>query len=79
MLELLYSSGLRLSELAGVDVDRIDLERGEIRVWGKGQKERIVPVGAPAQARDSRVARAARGDYRARSARAFHRANRRSG
>ncbi len=50
MLELLYSSGLRLSELAGVDIDRIDLERGEIRVWGKGQKERIVPVGTPAQA-----------------------------
>jgi integrase/recombinase XerC len=50
LLELLYSSGLRVSELAGTDVDRIDLERGEIRVWGKGQKERIVPVGAPAQA-----------------------------
>jgi len=50
LLELLYSAGLRLSELAGADIDRIDLERGEIRVWGKGQKERIVPVGAPAQA-----------------------------
>ena len=50
LLELLYSSGLRVSELAGADVERIDLERGEIRVWGKGQKERIVPVGAPAQA-----------------------------
>ena len=50
LLELLYSSGLRLSELAGVDIDRVDLERGEVRVWGKGQKERIVPVGAPAQA-----------------------------
>jgi len=49
LLELLYSSGLRVSELAGADVDRIDLVRGEIRVWGKGQKERIVPVGAPAQ------------------------------
>jgi integrase/recombinase XerC len=50
LLELLYSSGLRLSELAGVDIDRVDLERGEVRVWGKGQKERIIPVGAPAQA-----------------------------
>jgi integrase/recombinase XerC len=50
LLELLYSSGLRLSELAGVNIDRIDFERGEIRVWGKGQKERIVPVGAAAQA-----------------------------
>jgi len=48
-LELLYSSGLRLSELAGLDVDRLDLERGEVRVWGKGAKERIVPVGAAAR------------------------------
>ena len=49
VLELAYSSGLRLSELAGVDVDRIDLANGEVRVWGKGAKERIVPVGAAAQ------------------------------
>ena len=59
LLELLYSSGLRVSELAGADVDRIDLERGEIRVWGKGKKERIVPVGAPAQAAAARMARRA--------------------
>jgi integrase/recombinase XerC len=49
LFELAYSSGLRLSELAGVDVDRIDLDNGEVRVWGKGAKERIVPVGAAAQ------------------------------
>ena len=48
MLELFYSSGLRLSELAGLSVDRIDWASGEVRVWGKGAKERIVPVGARA-------------------------------
>ncbi|MBK7793666.1 MAG: tyrosine recombinase XerC [Betaproteobacteria bacterium] len=48
LFELAYSSGLRLSELAGVDVDRLDLDSGEVRVWGKGAKERIVPVGAAA-------------------------------
>jgi integrase/recombinase XerC len=48
LFELAYSSGLRLSELAGVDVDRLDLVSGEVRVWGKGAKERIVPVGAAA-------------------------------
>jgi integrase/recombinase XerC len=49
LLELAYSSGLRLSELAGLDVDRVDLDGGEVRVWGKGAKERIVPVGAAAR------------------------------
>jgi integrase/recombinase XerC len=48
LLELAYSSGLRLSELSGADVGRLDLVAGEIRVMGKGAKERIVPVGAPA-------------------------------
>jgi len=48
LLELAYSSGLRLSELSGADIDRLDLATGEIRVLGKGAKERIVPVGAPA-------------------------------
>ena len=49
LFELAYSSGLRLSELAGVDLDRIDLPNGEVRVWGKGAKERIVPVGTAAR------------------------------
>jgi integrase/recombinase XerC len=49
LLELAYSSGLRLSELAGLDVDRVDLVTGEVRVFGKGAKERIVPVGAAAR------------------------------
>ena len=50
LFELAYSSGLRLSELAGLDVDRVDLATGEVRVWGKGAKERIVPVGTAALA-----------------------------
>ena len=48
MFELAYSSGLRLSELAGLDITAVDLATGEVRVLGKGAKERIVPVGAPA-------------------------------
>jgi integrase/recombinase XerC len=49
LFELAYSSGLRLSELAGLDLDGIDVAGGEVRVWGKGAKERIVPVGAAAR------------------------------
>ena len=48
VLELLYGSGLRLSELASLDVPALDLNRGQIRVLGKGSKERIVPVTAAA-------------------------------
>jgi integrase/recombinase XerC len=49
LFELAYSSGLRLSELAGVDVDACDLANGEVRVLGKGSKERIVPIGQAAR------------------------------
>ncbi len=49
ILELLYSSGLRLSELSGLDHDTIDLEQGEVRVVGKGNRERIVPIGRKAR------------------------------
>jgi len=49
LFELAYSSGLRLSELASLDVDRLDRAEGEVRVFGKGAKERIVPVGAAAR------------------------------
>ncbi len=49
LFELAYSSGLRVSELAGLDVAAVDLASGEVRVWGKGSKERIVPVGGPAR------------------------------
>ena len=46
ILELLYGSGLRISELTGMDVDDLDLEQGSLRVLGKGGKEREVPLGS---------------------------------
>jgi integrase/recombinase XerD len=49
LLELFYSSGLRVSELAGLTLQQIDLEHGFLRVFGKGSKERVVPVGAKAR------------------------------
>jgi len=49
LFELAYSSGLRLSELAQLDIGGCDLATGEVRVLGKGSKERIVPVGAAAR------------------------------
>ena len=45
MFELLYSSGLRLSELTGLDLNHLNLQSGEAQVTGKGRKTRIVPVG----------------------------------
>ncbi|MGA0566281.1 tyrosine-type recombinase/integrase [Rathayibacter sp. KR2-224] len=48
IVELLYASGLRVSELAGIDVDDLDLDRLTVRVTGKGSKERVVPFGVPA-------------------------------
>ena len=50
LFELAYSSGLRVSELTGLDLDSIDAKSGEARVLGKGSKTRIVPVGAHALA-----------------------------
>jgi integrase/recombinase XerC len=50
MLELFYSSGLRLSELTGLRWGDLDLDGGEVRVLGKGRKTRIVPVGRHAVA-----------------------------
>jgi integrase/recombinase XerD len=47
MLELLYGSGLRISELVGLDLDDLDLQAGSVRCLGKGSKERLVPVGRP--------------------------------
>jgi integrase/recombinase XerC len=49
LFELAYSSGLRLSELAQLDIAGCDLTSGEVRVLGKGSKERIVPVGRAAR------------------------------
>jgi integrase/recombinase XerC len=45
ILELLYGSGLRVSELCGLDLDAIDLAEATARVLGKGSKERVVPLG----------------------------------
>lgn len=48
MLELLYGGGLRVSELAGLRIGDVDLAQGEVRVLGKGRRERLVPVGPAA-------------------------------
>ena len=49
ILELFYSSGLRVSELAGLLLQQVDLESGFVRVFGKGAKERVVPLGDEAR------------------------------
>lgn len=49
ILEVLYSSGLRVGELCGLDLPDIDRQRGVLRVLGKGNKMRSVPIGQPAQ------------------------------
>ncbi|HIJ89999.1 MAG: tyrosine recombinase XerC [Desulfobulbaceae bacterium] len=48
MLEILYSTGVRVAELAALDLERLDSEEGMLRVTGKGNRERLVPVGRPA-------------------------------
>jgi integrase/recombinase XerC len=48
LLELLYASGLRVSELVNLDLNQINLDTSEIRVWGKGSKERVALMGKPA-------------------------------
>ncbi len=48
MLELLYASGLRVSEIVGLDLGNVNIEAHEVRVWGKGSKERMVLIGKPA-------------------------------
>ncbi|MBN1863204.1 MAG: tyrosine recombinase XerC [Dehalococcoidales bacterium] len=50
LIELLYASGLRVSELASLNLEQVNLETNEIRVWGKGSKERMVLMGKPAAA-----------------------------
>jgi integrase/recombinase XerD len=51
ILELLYACGLRVSELVGLDTDRVDLAAQQVRVIGKGNKERRVPMGDEARER----------------------------
>ena len=48
LIELLYASGLRVSELVGLNLEQVNLDTGEIRVRGKGSKERMVLMGKPA-------------------------------
>ena len=50
IMELFYSAGIRLSELAGLNIEDIDFRQGLAKIRGKGRKERIVPVGKPALA-----------------------------
>jgi len=67
VLELLYSSGVRLSELTGLDLGDYDPVRGQVRVLGKGSKERIVPLGRVAAGAISRYLEERRrkfGEYR---------------
>ena len=48
ILELLYSTGIRVAELVALDLTRLDFDNESVKVLGKGNKERIVPVGSPA-------------------------------
>lgn len=50
MVELLYATGARVGELCGLDIGDIDYSRNTIRVLGKGDKERVIPIGRPAVA-----------------------------
>jgi len=68
ILELLYASGLRVSELAALELDAVDRAGRTVRVLGKGKKERIVPFGAAA-ARALEAYLADRARRRARSSR----------
>ncbi len=49
LLALFYGAGLRLSEAAALDLDDVSLDRGEVRVLGKGRRERIIPIGRGAE------------------------------
>jgi integrase/recombinase XerD len=63
LLELFYSSGLRVSELSTLMLQQVDLDHGFIRVFGKGSKERVVPVGGKAAAALNRYLTAGRPNF----------------
>jgi len=60
LVELLYAAGIRVGELAALDIDDLDFERRTLKVLGKGNKERTVPFGTPAEAAVLRWLRSAR-------------------
>jgi integrase/recombinase XerD len=60
ILEVMYGCGLRASETVGLDVNDVDLDRGFVRPHGKGNKERVVPIGREASAAVTRYLRAGR-------------------
>jgi integrase/recombinase XerD len=62
LLEVMYGCGLRASETVGLDVNEVDLRRGFVRPHGKGNKERMVPLGREAAAAVTRYLRAGRKD-----------------
>jgi len=64
ILELLYACGLRASELTGLDTDRLDLPGLQVRVIGKGNRERRVPMGEEARERLHRYLAGPRGEHR---------------
>ena len=61
MLELLYATGLRVSELVGIELGQLNLRQGVVRISGKGRKERLVPLGEEAMDWLSRYLAEARG------------------
>ena len=63
IVEVLYASGIRVSELTGLDLSSIDYERSTLRVIGKGNKERVVPIGGPAMRAIERWIKEARPDF----------------
>lgn len=63
MLELLYACGLRVTELVELQVGQVNLRQGVLRIFGKGRKERLVPVGSVAQTWLERYLRQVRPDY----------------
>jgi integrase/recombinase XerD len=69
LLETLYGGGLRVSELVGLDVDDVDLDEGSVRVFGKGSKERDVPLGTYATDAVSAYLRRARPGFATRMTR----------
>jgi integrase/recombinase XerC len=71
LLELLYAAGLRVAELVGLDLRDVDCEGGTVRVRGKGNRERVVPVGRPALAALERYLRAGRPALRPRDQAVF--------